>query len=185
MASPTEIRKGKVILYQNTPHLVIDMMHRTQGRQAGFVQVTLRNLHSGSSTNTKLRSSDEVTVLPTDTRRLEYSYHDQEGYHFLDITTYEDTVLSQDLIEETKLFLSEGNGYDILFVDEKAVQVQLPPAVELKVIEAPEAIRGDTASAALKPVTTETGLIVQTPLFIKKDDIVKVSSSDKSYLGRV
>jgi len=185
MASPTEIRKGKVILYQGSPHLVLEMIHRTQGRQAGFVQVTLRNLNSGSSTNTKLRGSDEVTLLPTDTRRLEYSYNDQEGYHFLDIDTYEDTVLPEEMIKDAKLFLSERNGYDILFVDEKAVQVQLPPAVDLKVVEAPDAIRGDTASAALKPVTTETGLIVQTPLFIKRDDTIKVSSSDKSYLGRV
>lgn len=185
MASPTEIRKGKVILHQGAPHLVLEMMHRTQGRQAGFVQVTLRNLNSGSSTNTKLRGSDEVTLLPTDTRRLEYSYNDQEGYHFLDIDTYEDTILPEEMLEDAKLFLSEGNGYDILFIDEKAVQVQLPPAVELKVVEAPDAIRGDTASAALKPVTTETGLIVQTPLFIKTDDTIKVSSSDKSYLGRV
>lgn len=185
MASPTEIRKGKVILHQGAPHLVLEMMHRTQGRQAGFVQVMLRNLNSGSSTNTKLRGSDEVTLLPTDTRRLEYSYNDQEGYHFLDIDTYEDTILPSEMLEDAKLFLSEGNGYDILFIDEKAMQVQLPPAVELKVVEAPDAIRGDTASAALKPVTTETGLIVQTPLFIKTDDTIKVSSSDKSYLGRV
>ena len=84
MASPNDIRKGKVILYNGTPHLVLEMLHRTQGRQAGFVQVTLRNLSSGSSTNTKLRSTDSVDILMTDTRKMELSYIDQDGWHFMD-----------------------------------------------------------------------------------------------------
>ena len=185
MASPTEIRKGKVILYNGTPHLVLDMMHRTQGRQAGFVQVSLRNLHSGASTNTKFRGSDHIDILPTDTQKLEYSYNDTEGHHFLDTETYEDTVLSETLVEDAKTFLCEGNTYDILFVDGKAIQIQLPASVELEVTEAPEGIRGDTSSAALKPVTTITGLTVQVPLFIKTGDVIKVRTDDRSYLGRV
>ncbi len=184
MASPTEIRKGKVILYNSTPHLVMDMLHRTQGRQAGFVQVTLRNLSSGSSTTTKLRSTDSVDILMTDTRRLELSYIDQEGWHFMDPETFEDIVLQDSLVEEAKDFLSEGNVVDVLFVDGEPVQVQLPASVELEVTEAPDAIKGDTSGAALKPVTVSTGLVIQTPLFIKTGERIKVSTADKSYLGR-
>ena len=117
MASPTDIRKGKVILYNSAPHLVLEMLHRTQGRQAGFVQVTLRNLTSGSSTTTKLRSTDSVDILMTDTRRLELSYVDQEGWHFMDPETFEDVVLQENLVEDAKNFLSEGNVVDVLFVD--------------------------------------------------------------------
>jgi elongation factor P len=185
MASPTEIRKGKVILYNSTPHVVLDMQHRTQGRQAGFVQVTLRNLSNGSSTTTKLRSTDSVEVLMTDTRKMELSYIDGDEWHFMDPDTFEDVILMESLVEEAKDFLSEGNSVDVLFVDGDAVQVQLPASVELEVTEAPDAIRGDTSGAAMKPVTTSTGLIIQTPLFIKTGDKIKVSTSDKSYLGRV
>ena len=185
MASPTTIRKGKVIRYQGSPYLVLEMMHRTQGRQAGFVQVILRNLSSGASTTCKFRNSDNIEFLPTDTQRLEYSYQDTEGYHFLNTETYEDTVLTESMIEETKQFLCEGNGYDILFVDGEPIQIQLPAAVELEVSEAPEGVRGDTANAGLKPVTTVTGLTVQVPLFIKTGNIIKVSTDDRSYLGRV
>ena len=184
MASPTDIRKGKVILYNGTPHVILDMQHRTQGRQAGFVQVQMRNLNSGSTTTTKFRSTDTVEFLHTDTRRMEFSYIDHEGYHFLDPESFEDTVLSEDAVADAMAFLAEGNLMDILFVSGEAIQIQLPPSVELEVTEAPDAIRGDTSGAVLKPVTTITGLIIQTPLFIKVGDVIKVSTADKSYLGR-
>lgn len=185
MASPTDVRKGKVILYNGAPHLVLEMLHRTQGRQAGFVQVTLRNLQSGSSTTTKLRSTDSVEFLSTESRKMELSYTDTEGCHFMDPETFEDVVLNEKLLADAKDFLSEGNTVDVLFVEGEAVQVQLPASVELEVTEAPDAIRGDTSSAAMKPVTTSTGLIVQTPLFIKTGDRIRVSTDTKGYLGRV
>lgn len=89
------------------------------------------------------------------------------------------------MVEDTKKYLSEGNEYDILFVDGKAVQIQLRSSVELQVIDAPEGIKGDTSGSALKPVTTVTGITVQTPLFIKSGDLIRVSTEDGSYLGRV
>ena len=185
MASPTEIRKGRAILYQGTPHIVLEMQHRTQGRQAGFVQTTLRSLQSGATTTTKFRSTDSVEFLHTTTQKLEYSYKDNDGFHFMDLETYEDTVLSDDMIGEDEIFLVEGNNYDILLVDDKAVRLDLPASVEATVIEAPDAIRGDTAGNVQKPVTISSGITVQVPLFIKKDDIIKISTEDRSYQGRV
>ena len=185
MASPTEIRKGKVIVYQGTPHLVLEMQHRTQGRQAGFVQTTLRSLQSGSTTTTKFRSTDSVEFMHTTTQKLEFSYKDADGHHFMDLETYEDTVLSSEMIGEDDNFLVEGNSYDILLVDGEAIRLELPASVEATVTEAPEALRGDTAGNVLKPVTISSGITVQVPLFIKKDDVIKIRTSDKSYLGRV
>jgi elongation factor P len=184
MASPTEIRKGKVIDYNGVPHAVLEILHRTQGRQAGFVQATLRNLNTGNTTTTKYRGTDSVDILLTDTQKLEFSYVDGEGYHFLHPETFEDTTLHQGLIEDSLKFLAEGNSYEVLYVEGRAMQIQLPASVEMSVTEAPPAIRGDTSGAALKPVTIETGLVVQTPLFIKPGDVIKVSTSDGSYLGR-
>ena len=184
MASPTDIRKGRVIVYQGAPHLVLEMLHRTQGRQAGFVQTTLRNLQSGSTTTTKFRSTDNVEFMHTTTLKLEYSYKDSEGHHFMDLETYEDTILSNNIIGEDELFLVEGNSYDILLVDGAAVRLELPAAVEATVIEAPDAIRGDTAGNVLKPVTISSGITVQVPLFIKKNEVIRISTADRSYLGR-
>ena len=185
MASPTDIRKGRVIVFQGNPHLVLEMLHRTQGRQAGFVQTTLRNLQSGSTTTTKFRSTDNVEFLHTTTQKLEYSYKDNDGYHFMDLETFEDSVLSEQMIGDDECFLVEGNNYDILLVDGDPVRLELPASVEATVVEAPDAIRGDTAGNVLKPVTISTGMTIQVPLFIKKDDVIKLSTADRSYLGRV
>ncbi len=185
MASPTDIRKGRVMVYQGAPHLVLEMQHRTQGRQAGFVQTTLRNLQSGSTTTTKFRSTDNVEFMHTTTQKLEFSYKDTEGHHFMDLETYEDTILPSEVIGEDDYFLVEGNSYDILLVDGEAIRLELPASVEATVIEAPDALRGDTAGNVLKPVTISSGITIQVPLFIKKDDVIKISTSDRSYLGRV
>jgi len=125
-----------------------------------------------------------VDFCHTETWKLEYSYSDQEGYHFMNPETFEDTVLPTDTVEEHKKFLIENSSYDIMVVDDKPIQVQLPSAVVMTVVEAPEGIKGDTASNVQKPVTTESGLSVQVPLFVKKDDKIKVSTENGGYLGR-
>ena len=184
MASPTDVRKGKVLNYQGAPHLVLDVQHRTQGRQAGFMQVSMRNLNTGSSTNTKIRTTDSVEIMHTDMAKLEFSYVDGDGYHFMDPETFEDILLDESLIEDAKEFLVETQTYSILHVDDKPIQIELPASVEMKVVESPEGVRGDTASNVQKPATLETGLVVQVPLFIKEGDVLKISTSDKSYMGR-
>src|SRR5437016_14534144 len=117
MGSPTDIRKGKVMMFAGAPHLVLDMMHRTQGRQAGFVQVTLRNLRTGSSTTQKIRSTETVEFCFMETQSLEFSYADAEGYHFMDPETFEDKILPGDIVEDAKLLLVESNLYNIMFVE--------------------------------------------------------------------
>ena len=184
MASPTDVRKGKVLKFQNTPHLVLDVQHRTQGRQAGFMQVTMRNLSSGASTNTKIRTTDSVEIMHTDMVKLEFSYVDADGYHFMDPDTFEDVILDECLIEEAKDFLVETQAYSILHVDDKPISIDLPASLEMKVTESAEGVKGDTASNVQKPATLETGLTVQVPLFIKEGETIRVNTADRSYAGR-
>lgn len=184
MASPTEVRKGKVLDYQGAPHLVLEVKHRTQGRQAGFMQVTMRNLNTGSSTNTKIRTTDSVDILHTETLKLEFSYVDGDGYHFMDPESFEDIVLETTLVEDAKDFLVENQIYNILHVDDKPIQIELPASIEMKVTESAEGVKGDTASNVQKPATLETGLTVQVPLFIKEGETIKVNTTDRTYQGR-
>ena len=184
MVSPTNIRKGKVMEYNGAPHVVLDVQHRAQGRQAGFVQVVMRNLNTGASTAVKFMSSDDVTFLNTETVSLEYSYVDDMGHHFLNTETYEDVCLPNDLVESKKKFLAIGKNYDVAYVNDRPVEIVLPASITMKVVESAEGVRGDTASSVQKPATTETGLVVQVPLFIKEGEMIRVSSDDGSYIGR-
>ncbi len=184
MATPTEIRKGRVMLYQGKPHLVLESLHRTQGRQAGFVQVTMRNLETGSSTNTKVRTTETVEFCHTETQKLEFSYIDDIGYHFMDPESFEDTVLPLEICEPKKDFLVENGQYDIMLVDGTPVDIVLSSSIDMKVTEAPEAVKGDTASNVQKPVRLETGLNVMVPLFIKEGETIRINTETKEYLGR-
>jgi elongation factor P len=116
--------------------------------------------------------------------KLEYSYVDGDGYHFMDPETFEDIILDTSLVEDSKEFLVETQVYSILHVNDKPIQIELPASIEMKVIESAEGIKGDTASNVQKPATLETGLVVQVPLFVKEGDVLKISTSEKSYMGR-
>jgi len=185
MASPTEVRKGKVLNYQGNPHLVLDVQHRTQGRQAGFMQVTMRNLSTGASTNTKIRTTDSVEIMHTDMVKLEFSYIDGNEYHFMEPETFEDIILDEALVEDAKDFLVENQVYSILHVNDRPISIELPASIEMKVIESAEGVKGDTASNVQKPAKMGTGLTIQVPLFIKEGDMLKVSTTERSYMGRV
>ena len=185
MAKATELRKGKVIRYNGTPHQVLEMQHRTQGRGQGWVQATLRNLENRASTVVKFGSTDTVDILMTENQRYEFSYEDGSHYVFLDPETFESLEVSGDIVtEEVRKFLVPNREYDFLVIEGKPLEIALPASVELKVVESPEGVRGDTATNVQKPATTETGLTVQVPLFIKEGEVIKVSTSDGSYLGR-
>lgn len=184
MASPTEVRKGKVLNYQGNPHLVLDVQHRTQGRQAGFVQIAMRNLNSRASTTTKIRTTDKVEIMHTDMIKLEFSYVDGDGYHFMQPETFEDIILEERLVNDAVDYLVETQTYNILHVDNKPISIDLPSCVEMKVTKSAEGVKGDTASNVQKPATLETGLIIQVPLFIKEGDTVKVNTTDSTYGGR-
>jgi elongation factor P len=184
MASPTDIRKGKVLIHGGVPHIVTEMQHRTQGRQAGFVQVTMRNVQTGSSTVAKIRTTENVEFGFIERKKLEFSYQDGTCFHFTHLETFEDNELAANLVEDVRLFLVENESYDVLFVNGKSIGVELPSTVTMQVKESADGIRGDSASNVQKPAILSTGLIVQVPLFIKQGDFIKVSTEKRCYLGR-
>lgn len=184
MPAANDIRKGQVIKFNGEPHLVMETQHRTPGNLRAFVQIKMRNLRYGKSLDQRFASTDSMEVLPTDRRQLEFSYADRDSYAFIDPNTFEQIELSEQTLGDVKNYLTPGGKVDVLFVDEKALTVELPSAVTLKVIESAEGIKGDTASNVQKPAKLETGLTIQVPLFIKEGDSIRVSTADGSYLGR-
>lgn len=185
MPAANDIRKGQVIKFNGEPHLVMETQHRTPGNLRAFVQIKMRNLRYGKALDQRFASTDTIEVLPTDRRTLEFSYADREAFAFIDPDTFDQVELSAELLGETKHYLTAGGKVEVLFVDDKALTIELPSTVALKVIESSEGIKGDTASNVQKPAKLETGLMVQVPLFIKEGEIIKVSTADGSYLGRV
>ena len=123
-------------------------------------------------------------MIDADRQKLEFSYNDPSGYHFMDLNTYETITIESGLLEGSTDFIKEGQEVEILFVEGNAVSVDLPATVVLVVAESSDGVKGDTANNATKPATLETGLVVNVPLFVKPGDELKINTQDGSYLGR-
>ena len=184
MAQISSIRKKNVIRYNGDPCLVLECQIRTPPNNRSFAQMSLRNLKTGKVIFVRDPVSAAYDVLPTDIRKLEYSYEANGDYAFMDPVSFEETILTKDLVEESLKYMSPGQTYEVMFVDNKPITLNLPASIEMKVIEAPEGLRGDTSGNAQKTVKVETGMDVRTHLFIKVGDVIRVNMEDGSYLGR-
>jgi elongation factor P len=180
----TEVRKGYVIKVNGELYRVLSMQHITPGNWRGMVQTRLRSLRTGSNTEVRFRSEDEIDKVSLDSKSMQYLYHDHHGYHFMDTDTYEQVALADDALGDTMSFILPDSTILMEWVEGKPVGVELPASVDLKVVETAPGIKGATASAQRKPATLETGLVVQVPSFIEEGETIRVSTQDGSYLER-
>lgn len=184
MPAANDLRKGQAIRYNGNVAIVLEVMHRTPGNLRAFVQAIIRYIGTGKSADVRFGSTDKVDLVDVSRRELEYSYKDGSDYNFMDPETYDTITLHADLLADAKDYLIENLKVEVLFVEDKAVQVDLPSSVNIKVVESAEGVRGDTASNVQKPATLETGKVVNVPLFIKEGELIKIDTRTGSYMGR-
>ncbi len=172
------------INYNGDISVVLDSQHRTPGNLRAFVQATLRSIRTGKSSDVRFSSTERIDVVPMMTRKMEFSYKDGEDFVFSDPETYETVTLSPEIVAEAKNYLVENAPVTVTFVEDKAVTIELPSSVVLRVKDAPEGIRGDSANNVQKPVIMETGITVQAPLFIKTGEKIKIDTRTGKYMER-
>jgi elongation factor P len=148
------------------------------------VQAIIRYIGTGKSADVRFGSTDKVESVDMQRQSLEFSYKDQQGYHFMDPETYETISLDEGLLTDAKDYLSENLKVEVMYVEGKAVQVELPSSVTLRVTESAEGVKGDSANNVQKPATLETGKIINVPLFIKEGELVKIDTRTGDYMGR-
>jgi elongation factor P len=172
------------ISYNGDVAVVLDSQHRTPGNLRAFVQATLRSIRTGKSSDVRFSSTEKIEVIPLMTKKMEFSYKDGEDFVFSDPETYETVTLTAELVGDAKNYLIENAMVTMTLVDDKAVQIEMPPSVVLKVSDAPEGVRGDSANNVQKAVTMETGITVQAPLFIKTGERIKIDTRTGKYMER-
>jgi len=178
------IKKGSYILYRNLPHYVVKVQFVSPGKGSAFSRVKMRDMRNGANVEFNFKSHDSVEELDTESKEMQFLYEDGEDIVFMDPRTYEQVNVAADLLgDQVKMLTSELKIY-VIFHEEKALGVSLPPKVKMKVKEAQEAIAGDRQNAGKKPVTMETGLIVQAPLFIKSGDMLLIDTENGNYVSR-
>ena len=170
--------------YNGDISVCLDSQHRTPGNLRAFVQATLRSIRTGKTSDVRFSSTEKIEVIPMMTQKMEYSYKDGEDYVFSDPETFETVTLTAELVGDAKNFMVENGQVTMTLVDDKPVQIELPPSVTLTVTDAPDGIRGDSANNVQKAVTMETGITVQAPLFIKTGEKLKIDTRTGKYMER-
>jgi elongation factor P len=184
MAAANDLRKGQAIKYNGNVAIVLDLQHRTPGNLRAFVQAIIRYINTGKSADVRFGSTDKVELVDVNRQTLEFSYKDNTGFHFMDPESYDTITLNENLLGEAKDWLVENLKVEVLSVEGRPVQVELPSSVQLKVVESAEGVRGDTASNVTKPAVLETGKTVNVPLFIKEGETIKIDTRTGAYMGR-
>jgi len=180
----TNIRRGNIIRHNNGLYRVLSMEHVTPGKGRAHVQTKLRNLRDGTQTEVRFRSSDDVEKIALETKEMQFLYDDQDGYHFMDTTTYEQVMLTGEALGDPVKYLLPEMTVTMEWFEGEPIGVELPPAVELRVVETAPGIKDSTAQAQRKPAKMENGLTVQVPSFIEEGELIRVSTIDGSYAER-
>jgi len=180
----TNIRPGMAVQMDGRLFVVTEFEHRTPGNLRAFIQVKIRDVNTGQYLEKRLASTEEVEATTLDRRPMEYLYADSTGHTFMDLETYDQITLNDDVLGDALRFLRPNTEVSVTVHEGKPLFVELPASVELTVTETPPGIKGATVTNQLKEATCETGLKTKVPQFINTGDAIKVSTSDGSYQSR-
>ncbi len=181
----TEVRTGNLIVLQNKVYRVLKSHHvHVGGRGGAFMQVELRELESGTKKNERLRSEDKIERAFVESKEMQYLYQDGENYVFMDQQTFEQTNISQELLENQAGYLIPNTEAQINFYNEKPIGIQLPASISLKVIETEPSLKNATATGSYKPAKVETDITIMVPQFINEGDKIKVNTETGEYMER-
>jgi elongation factor P len=185
MIDVNELRKGVTFELDGGLFKVLEYSHNKTGRGNASIRVKARNLLTGANIDKTFQSGDRVQDARLDFHNVQYLYTDSEFFHFMDNVTFEQPAIKGDLLGDDALYLKAGMEVKLTFYKGQPLDIELPTSVDLEVTEAEVAVRGDTATGVSKKVTTETGLQVQCPQFVKVGDVIRVDTRTGDYVTRV
>ena len=183
--SATQLRVGMIIQHRDAPHRIMELTHVTPGNWRGFVRTKLRSLRSGLQTEHRFRSEEQVERIVLNQREMEYLYHVDDDYYFMDVETYEQIVFSRETLGDTVLYFTSNLRLRVDFHEGQPVSVSLPKTVDLQVKATPPSMKTATATAEMKPATLETGFVIRVPSFITLGETVRIDTETGTYLSRV
>ena len=185
MIDVNELRKGVTFELDGTLYKVLDYSHNKTGRGNASIRIKARNMFTGANIERTFSSGQTVQEARLDFHNVQYLYGDGDFFHFMDNTTFEQPAIKADILGDDAGYLKAGMEVKLTFYNNEPLDVELPSSVELEVIEADVAVRGDTATGVTKKVKTDTGLDVQCPQFVKVGDIIRVDTRTGEYVTRV
>jgi len=185
MYQTNEFKKGLKIEIDGEPFMIVDCQHVKPGKGVALVKTRLKNMVNKRVVDRTFRSGEKVDKPELNENSMEFLYVEGEQYHFMDNGNYEQLHINKEDMGDAAKFLKEGTHVSILFYNGKAIDIELPTFMELKITETEPGMKGDTVSNTTKPAILETGASIQVPLFVEQDEVIKIDTRTGSYVERV
>jgi elongation factor P len=185
MYESSDLRKGLKIEIDGEPYAIVQFSFVKPGKGQALYKCKLKNMVTGAQFDRTFRSGDKFKEPNLEEHEMEYLYREGNNYCFMNTSTYEQEMLTENQVDEAKYFLKENTVCNVLFFERKAIGISLPNFVDLKIIEAEPWARGDTAAGSTKPAKLETGHVIQVPPFIEEGELVRIDTRTGQYVERV
>ncbi len=185
MIDVNDLRRGTTFILDGELYKVLEYQHHKPGRGNAIIRTKLRNLRTGATIQQTFLSGDRVQEVRIERRGVQYLYNDGDLYYFMDTETYDQVGVPAHVLEGQTGYLKEGMELVISMYENQPIEVELPTAVDLQVVDTEMAIAGDTATNVMKKATLETGLEILVPLFVQAGDTVRVDTRTGEYVTRV
>ncbi len=186
MLTYTDLKKGVAFVWNDKPYEVLEANFSRMQQRKAVVQAKIRDLSSGKIVETSFQPSDQFEEAEIERKSLSFLYHHRNEYVFTDPANPKDRfTISQDAIGQSKMWLKQNTTVTAFFFNGQLLNLTLPIKMDFKVTDAPPGIQGDRSQGGTKSVTIETGTVVQAPLFINTDDIIRINTESGQYAERV
>ena len=185
MISTNQFKSGTHVDVDGTVFKIVDFQHVKPGKGPAFVRTKLKRTSDGAVIDRTFRAGEKFRPVRTEARKMQFLYADGTDAHFMDLESYEQTPIPEGDVREALRWVLPSQDVDVLYVDGRPSDLQVPAAVELAVAETDPGLRGDTASGGGdKPATLESGVVVRVPLFVNVGDRVRVDTRSGEYVAR-
>jgi elongation factor P len=181
----SEIRKGLKIVIDGIPFTVVDFQFVKPGKGNAFTRAKIKNLMTGAVIDRTYKSGEKLEPADLDDRPMQYTYKDDEGFHFMDQQSYEEVTVPVKVVGDDGDFLLENTVLNVLMFQGRPVSIALPNFVEIAVAQTDPGLKGDTVTGAKKQAHLATGGTINVPLFVETGDVLKIDTRTREYVERV
>ena len=185
MATTNDLKNGMVLVIDGQLWSVVEFQHVKPGKGPAFVRTKLKNVLTGKSVDKTFNAGVKVETATVDRRDMQYLYQDGADFVFMDVSTYDQVLVTAETVGDAANFLLEGQTATVAMHEGNVLYLDLPASVVLEITYTEPGLQGDRSSAGTKPATVETGYQIQVPLFLETGTKVKVDTRSGEYLGRV
>ena len=185
MVTAGDFKNGVTVEIDGNIYQILEFQHVKPGKGAAFVRTKLKNIISGGVVEKTFRPTEKFPKAHIDRKDMQYLYRDGDLFNFMDVETYDQIALNEDVVGDSLKFVKENEVVKICSHNGNVFSVEPPLFVELAITETEPGFKGDTAQGATKPATVETGAIVMVPLFVEQGDVLKIDTRSGEYLSRV